>query len=189
MKQVVLGSGSPRRREILEMLGISCTILRPDVDETVKPGELADGYLERIARAKFEAVRNLVESDHPLLVADTVVVDRGDIFGKPVDADDALKMITRLCGNAHETKTRFLIGKSGQILHEETVTTALVFRSASAQERAAYVASGEWVDRAGGYAVQGRASGFVARIDGSYTNVVGLPACEVLVALMKLGFA
>src|SRR5262249_51774038 len=122
-------------------------------------------------------------------VADTTVVLGGEILGKPADVGEAQRMAERLAGRTHEVKTHFVIAPiSGALLHEETVTTHVTFRPLSAEQACAYAASGEGFDKAGGYAVQGLGSAIVSRIDGSYTNVVGLPACEVVVALTSLGF-
>jgi septum formation protein len=121
-----------------------------------------------------------------------VVIDpKGAILGKPVDDPDALRMIVGLAGATHQVSTRFLLALSGAgspPAHAETVITRVTLRSFSAEEARSYAASGEGRDKAGGYAIQGRAAAFVERIDGSYTNVVGLPLSEVVVALTALGW-
>jgi septum formation protein len=181
---VVLGSGSPRRREILTLLGVPHVVIAASADETVRPGERADQYLPRVVAAKREAVRAIVPPEHagrPILVADTSVVLGDDILGKPESEAEALEMILRLAGRAHEVHTRFALD-----VHEETVVTRVVFRAVTEAEARAYAVTGEGRDKAGGYAAQGRAMAFVQRIEGSYTNVVGLPACEVSVALARL---
>jgi septum formation protein len=200
--RLLLGSGSPRRREILENLGIPFVVHVAAVDESTRPGEDAAAYLVRIVRAKLGAVSSIfapssaapadVQSAAAVLVADTSVIDDGAILGKPDDVDDAASMIARLAGRTHEVWTRFAIGAPSaelRVLHEETVITRVTFRSLTAARVRAYAASGEGLDKAGGYAVQGLGAGIVARIEGSYTNVVGLPACEVVVALEGLGLA
>ena len=194
---LVLGSGSPRRREILESLRVSFVVRVADADESVRPGELADAYLERVALAKLEAVRAKLLAaaarDAPgataILVADTSVIVDGAILGKPRDDADGLAMIERLAGRTHEVHTRFALAPVGgaAVLHAETVVTRVTFRALLDGEARAYVASGEGRDKAGGYAVQGLGASFTQRIDGSYTNVVGLPACEVFVALRRHG--
>jgi septum formation protein len=188
---LVLGSGSPRRREILAALGVPFVVVPGDADETVHAGEGAGTYLERVVLAKLASVRARCGSGHgsAILVADTSVVVDGDILGKPATEDEGVAMIARLQGRAHEVQTRFaLAAVDGRTpLRAETVVTRVTFRPMSDREARAYVASGEGRDKAGGYAVQGLGMGMVARIEGSYTNVVGLPACEVLVSLRELG--
>jgi septum formation protein len=187
---LVLGSASPRRREILERLGLPHVVVAPSADETVLPGEGAEAYLARVVGLKLEAVRVALPADlaasSVILVADTSVILGRDILGKPQDESEALAMITRLSGKTHEVHTRFALGDARDVLHAETVITRVTFRALDPDELPAYVATDEGTDKAGGYAVQGRASGFVSRIEGSHTNVVGLPACEVVVALRRI---
>ncbi len=197
---IVLGSGSPRRKEILSSLGIAHVVVTAEVDERPLAEERAADYLARIVNAKLAAVRRVLPAELAqrapvVLVADTTVIDRTRegqeaILGKPSDARETRAMLCRLSGRVHEVWTRFAIGSatSGEPpLHVETVTTRVTFRTLSAGEIDAYAESGEGLDKAGGYAVQGLASAFVPRIEGSYSNVVGLPACEVAVALSRLG--
>ncbi len=189
---LVLGSASPRRREILTRLGLAHVVVAPSADETVLAGEGAATYLARVVGLKLEAVRRALapelSSRSPvILVADTSVILGGDILGKPADAGEGLAMIARLSGQTHEVHTRFALGDARAVLHAETVVTRVTFRALDRDELDAYPGTGEGMDKAGGYAVQGRASGFVSRIEGSHTNVVGLPACEVVVALRRLG--
>jgi septum formation protein len=198
---VVLGSASPRRREILGNLGVPHVVVVAGVDEAVIPGELPDPYLVRIVRAKLDAVRRAIDEGlrpgvAAILVADTsVIVTEADgtpsILGKPGGRDEAVAMIERLAGRTHEVHTRFAIGAldRGPPLHEETVATKVTFRPLLRERVVAYAETGEGLDKAGGYAVQGRGAGLVARIEGSYSCVVGLPACEVAVALERLGLA
>lgn len=197
-----LGSGSPRRREILGNLGIRFVVHVVPADESTLPGEGAGAYLERIVLAKLAAVASAFAPDSgaadevhtaaAVLVADTSVIDGGAILGKPGSLDEAEAMIARLAGRTHEVWTRFALGTpetASRARHAETVITRVTFRPLTAARVRAYAASGEGNDKAGGYAVQGLGAGLVARIEGSYTNVVGLPACEVLVALEGLGLA
>jgi septum formation protein len=196
---LVLGSASPRRREILASVGVPHVVVVAAADETVRPGEPAEVYLERVVGAKLDAVREAVAGGTPgdlaatspaVLVADTIVLAEGSILGKPRETEDALRMIEQLSGRTHEVRTRFLLAppaSGSPALFAETVTTQVTFRTLSVDELRAYTASGEGLDKAGAYAVQGLAAAFVSRIDGSYTNVVGLPACEVVVALARLG--
>ncbi|MBS2017052.1 MAG: septum formation protein Maf [Deltaproteobacteria bacterium] len=198
---LVLGSGSPRRHEILTSLRVPFVVHVAEADETTRPGEAAGPYLERVVRAKLDAVTSRafgasgaapaeVKGATAVLVADTSVILEGAILGKPADIDDAAAMIARLEGRSHEVWTRFAIGTPGapsRPLHEETVRTKVTFRALSPARVRAYAESGEGLDKAGAYAVQGLGAGLVARIEGSYSNVVGLPACEVAVALESLG--
>ncbi len=192
-RRLVLGSASPRRREMVAALGVPFVVRPAEVDETPRPGEPAALYVERVVGDKLEAVRaGGLGGAACVLVADTVVVaPGGEILGKPRDDDEGRSMLARLEGAAHEVSTCFVLapGAAGaRPWHAETVTTKVVFRSLGAREIDAYVATGEGRDKAGGYAIQGAAAGFVRRIEGSYTNVVGLPLCEVVVALRELGW-
>jgi septum formation protein len=191
VEALVLGSGSPRRREILAQIGVPFAVVTGAADESVRAGEAVDAYLDRVVQAKLSAVSRAggarVAEANAVLVADTTVVDEGAILGKPADAREALAMIERLSGKTHEVHTRFLLAARGAALHAETVRTRVTFRALFPGEARRYAESGEGMDKAGGYAVQGLASAFVSRIDGSYTNVVGLPACELVVALSRLG--
>jgi septum formation protein len=190
---LVLGSASPRRREILESLRVPFVVVAPSADETVRRAEPITEYLERVVLLKLAAVRAVLDpvlalGSRAILVADTSVVDGAAILGKPADAREARGMLERLAGRTHEVHTRFAIARTdAAIVHAETVITRVSFRPLASAEMDAYASSGEGMDKAGGYAVQGLAAGFVTRIEGSYTNVVGLPACEVVVALKNVG--
>jgi septum formation protein len=194
-RPLVLGSASPRRRELLGLLDLPVVVRAADIDEVQHPAEPADAYLARVVLAKLEAVRaSALPTAAGVLVADTIVVDpRGFVLGKPGGQAEARAMIDRLAGITHEVRTRFVLGGLGLEAREapdyaETVTTRVTFRGLSPEEANAYAVSGEGFDKAGGYAVQGRAAAFVERIEGSYTNVVGLPLCELVVALRGLGW-
>lgn len=205
---LLLASASPRRREILQHLGIPTLVSKTIVDEDVLPDEAPDAYLVRVVAEKLAAASknfvkggggkrgdtlqavNIASAAGAVLVADTSVIDGHTILGKPVDDADAEKMIAQLAGRTHEVWTRFAIGAAespARTLHEETIKTKVTFRSLTSEQVRAYVATGEGKDKAGAYAVQGRGAGLVSRIEGSYSNVVGLPACEVVVALERLG--
>jgi septum formation protein len=190
---LVLGSGSPRRREILETLRVPFVVLTSSIDERVLAGETPDAYLVRIVREKHAAVAAALPPDMQgatILVADTsVIVDDAGVarvLGKPGDVGEGCAMILLLAGRSHEVHTRFLLASQGAI-HEETVVTKVTFRPLTKARARAYAETGEGLDKAGGYAVQGLASAFVSRIEGSYSNVVGLPACEVMMALEARG--
>jgi len=188
---LVLGSASPRRREMIGWLGVPFVSRSADIDESVRAGEAPLAYLERVTVAKLDAVRALdLGTAHGVLVADTIVVAAGDaILGKPRDDAEAASMIERLAGGTHEVSTRFALAeaaRSAPIAFAQTVTTRVAFRGVSRTEALAYAATGEGRDKAGAYAVQGRAAAFIERLEGSYTCVVGLPLSEVVVAMRGL---
>lgn len=190
-RPLVLGSGSPRRREIISALGLPFEVLAADIDEEHRAGETPLAYLERIADEKLAAVRLRV-GERPfgaILVADTTVVIDGDVLGKPVDVDDAARLFGRIAGRVHSVYTRYAIGLPGQgaASRAQTVETQVHIRAVDATEIRAYAATGEGLDKAGAYAAQGIGSFFIERVVGSYSNVVGLPACEVLADLRALG--
>jgi septum formation protein len=192
-RPLVLGSASPRRREMMAMLGVPVVVRPAQIDETPHPGEAPVAYIERITLAKLAAIRDAAPGNGAgVLVADTVVVaPDGAILGKPVDNADAASMVARLAGATHAVSTRFLLAEAdpgAPVAHAETVTTRVTLRPLSPDEVHAYADTGEGRDKAGAYAVQGRAAAFIARIEGSYTSVVGLPLCEVVVALRALGW-
>jgi septum formation protein len=170
---LVLASASPRRAELLRLAGYEFTAAHADLDETPLPGEAADIYVRRLAEAKAAAVA----ARHPdavVLGADTTVVLDGDILGKPIDAADAVAMLTRLQGRAHDVLTGVAVtGPAGG--DSAIARTQVWFAAMTAAEIVAYVATGEPMDKAGAYGIQGRASCYVTRIDGSHPNVMGLP--------------
>jgi septum formation protein len=178
---------------MLEKLRVPFVVVKADANEDVLPGESPAAYLARVVLAKLHAVRAAIPEslrDARVLVADTTVIADG-IMGKPADHDETERMIERLAGRTHEVHTRFAIASAkddgAPPLHAETVVTRVTFRALYEGEARAYAESGEGLDKAGGYGVQGRAAVFVERVEGSYTNIVGLPACEVIVALRRLG--
>ena len=178
METVVLASASPRRAELLKAAGIAFEVVVADIDERVLPGEDAETYACRVAEAKARAVRSKVHG-RPVLAADTVVVVDGQILGKPVDAADAARMLRVLSGREHEVLTAVSFGPNTVVAR-----TVVEFEPLTRAEIEWYVASGEPMDKAGAYGIQGLASRFIARIEGSYTNVVGLPVALVY-ALLK----
>jgi septum formation protein len=190
-RPLVLGSGSPRRREIISALGLPFEVLAADIDEDHRAGETPLAYLERIADEKLAAVRARVgeRAFGAILVADTTVVIDGDVLGKPVDVEDAARLFGRIAGRVHSVYTRYAIGVPGSegASRAHTVETQVHIRAVDADEIRAYAATGEGLDKAGAYAAQGIGSFFIERVVGSYSNVVGLPACEVLADLRALG--
>lgn len=183
---LVLASASPRRRELLERIGLRLRVAPVDLDETPRPGESPRPYAQRLAAEKCAAVAARLGEELPVLAADTVVVLEGAIFGKPADANEAAAMLGRLSGRRHEVITAYHIRHRGTAV-ERAVTTAVTFRLLSPAEVEAYVASGEWQGKAGGYAVQGIAALFATELRGSLTNVIGLPLAEVVADLRAAG--
>ena len=188
---LLLGSASPRRRELLEGLGLSLRIRPADIDEEHNPIERALEYLERIVSEKLAAVAGgPAEAAAGIIVADTIVVLDGEVLGKPRDVAEAAALLTRLAGRTHTVYTRYalaLAGSGNRAAAARTVQSAVRLRAADAGELERYAATGEGLDKAGAYAVQGIGAFLVETIDGSYTNVVGLPVCEVVLDLKRIG--
>ena len=178
---IVLASGSPRRGEILSNAGIAYVREIPaDIDETPAPGESPRDYVMRLAREKASAIA--VDPRRIVLGADTAVVVEGEILGKPSSADDAARMLRRLSGRMHEVITGICL-RSGRGQVVDAASTRVWFTTLSDSEIEAYVASGEPMDKAGAYGIQGLASKFVTRIEGCYFNVMGLPISLVYTLL------
>jgi septum formation protein len=173
---LVLASQSPRRAEILRQAGIPFTIRSVPVDETPQSGEKPERYVERLAEEKARAVE--AAPGEIVLGADTTVVVGGEMLGKPVDAADARRMLEALAGRRHEVLTGICL-RRGTALIRDCASTQVWFTPMTPREIDDYVASGEPMDKAGGYAIQGLASKFIGRIDGCYFNVVGLPVALV----------
>lgn len=187
---LLLGSGSPRRRDILRDLRIPFVVHAASIDESVQPGESAEKYVARITDAKANALLEHLDAGDmaALLVADTVVVLDGEILGKPSDEREAETMVTRLVGRRHHVLTRFDVRtRDGDQNVAETVRSSVFMRAASAEDVRCYAETGEGLDKAGAYAVQGCGAFLVERIEGSYSNVIGLPASELVVALQRVG--
>ncbi len=192
---LILGSASPRRREILQGLGIPIHVAPPSVDELQLPGDTPDAFLDRIVRDKLRAAcAGPADGTSGLrragvLVADTIVLIDDEILGKPNDVADARRLLGKLAGRTHEVRTRYAlaIGVAAQPAVERTVCSKVTMRSATEAELSGYAQTGEGLDKAGAYAVQGLGTFLVQRIEGSYTNVVGLPACELIQDLLRLG--
>jgi len=174
---LILASASPRRAELLTAAGFTFTQVAAEIDETAESGEAAPAYVLRVARAKACALAD-GHPDAVVLGADTVVVLDGTLLGKPRDRAEAASMLGRLQGRAHEVLTGVAIVR-GELSASALASTIVEFGPMDPAEIAAYVATGEPMDKAGAYAVQGLASRHVTRIDGSYSNVVGLPIAVV----------
>jgi septum formation protein len=186
-KEIILASASPRRQDLLDALGIKYKSVPAELDEHFFPGELPRKAAERVAREKAEAVARNFE--HGLiLAADTIVVCDGKVLGKPQDEDDAFLMLSHLSGKSHEVITAVCIKDIDQAESEvESEVTRVYFRSLSPMEIRTYISSGEAMDKAGAYGIQGLGSVFVERIDGCYFNVVGLPISRVYGMLARRG--
>jgi septum formation protein len=177
MPMIILASASPRRRDILTAAGIDHAVEAANVDETPRAGERPHAYAERLARAKASSIAER----HPQAIvigADTVVVVDDRILGKPVDAGDARRMLAQLSGREHAVLTAVAVACRGR-LESSVAATSVWMRQIGAAEIDAYVATGEPMDKAGAYAIQGGAAAFVERISGDFDNVVGLPIAVV----------
>ncbi len=185
---LLLASESPRRRELLQRVGLLLEVRAADVDETVHGGEAAAAYVMRVARAKAAATQR--RPDEWVLAADTTVTLEGQILGKADTPEEAAKMLRWLAGRTHQVITAFiLVGeRDGQpVIRDGLVGTEVELVDLDAGTLADYVASGEWKGKAGAYAIQGIAAAFVKAVRGSVTNVIGLPLAEVLIALREAG--
>jgi septum formation protein len=173
---LVLASQSPRRAEILRQAGIPFTVRTAPVDETPLPGERPEDYVQRLAEAKAMAIS--ASPEEIVLGADTTVVVEGEMLAKPLDHADARRMLAALAGRRHQVLTGICVRGAVQIVRD-CASTAVWFAPMTASEIDQYAASGEPMDKAGAYAIQGLASKFIERIDGCYFNVVGLPVALV----------
>ena len=169
---LVLASQSPRRAEILRQAGIPFTIRSVPVEEMPRPGETPEDYVQRLAEEKALAVE--ASADEIVLGADTTVVVDGEMLEKPADAADARRMLESLAGRQHEVLTGICLRGATKLIRD-CAATRVWFAPMTPREIEEYVASGEPMDKAGGYAIQGLASKFIERVDGCYFNVVGLP--------------
>ena len=183
---LILASASPRRAELLTAAGIPFEVRPAHIDERILPGEEAVAYASRVALEKARVVQ-AASDGRPVLAADTVVVVDRQILGKPADSDDAKRMLRMLSGRAHEVVTAVvLVSEKGSFVTGTEVTT-VEFMLLNKAEIDWYVATGEPSDKAGAYAIQGLASRFVTRIEGSYSNVVGLPVALVYAMCSRAG--
>ncbi len=192
MNALYLASQSPRRFELLQQIGYAPLVLLPNpaVDETLMGAEPARPYVIRLARAKAEAgeatrrARGLPSL--PLLASDTTVTLDGYILGKPQSTAEASEWLCRLAGRTHRVLTAVCVIRDG-VLREAVSESEVSFRALDEAEIAAYIASGEPLDKAGGYGIQGRAAAFISNLSGSYSGVMGLPLCETAQLLRQFG--
>jgi len=183
----ILASVSPRRKELLEGMGIEFDVIPSGINEDFLNGETPREHVLRLSKEKSSAVsRN--NPDAWVLGADTIVIIDGDVIGKPGTQNDARAMLARLSGREHRVITGFtIVNKSADVMITDAVESFVIFKEISEDEMDWYVKTKEPYDKAGGYAVQGMAAFFIREIRGSYTNVVGLPLTEVVTALKKVG--
>lgn len=187
--RIWLASASPRRRELLRRIGFEPIVRAADVIEVRESGELPGAYASRLAREKGRFVRGTLQTGPSwVLAADTVVVIDGQVLEKPEDEGQACALLGKLSGREHEVVTAYWVGDVlGSVERADAVTTSVRFRQLSSMEIRAYVRSGEPMDKAGAYGIQGIGGVFVAGITGSYSNVVGLPVEAVVLTLRDLG--
>ncbi len=183
--RVVLGSASPRRRELLTLIGIPHEVLPADIDETEHEAEAPAAYVERLAREKAAAVARLAP-DALVIGADTTVVIDGAILGKPADDADAARMLKRLSGRSHTVYTAIAVQRSGRVESEIEVVSVSV-RPLSDEEITAYIATREPMDKAGAYGIQGFGATIVERIDGDYFAVMGLSLVRLVRLMARVG--
>lgn len=184
---IILASESPRRVDILRTLGVSFSIIPPKIDETQRKDELPKNYVSRISFEKAQSV-GVHFPDKWIVGADTVVVFKNKIMGKPKDERDAFKMLKTLSGKWHRVITGFcILNISKDIIYRDVVETKVFLREMSDLEIIRYINTSEPLGKAGSYAVQGKGGYMVKEIKGSFTNVVGLPICELAEALLSLG--
>jgi len=183
----ILASASPRRIELLRLLGLDFTVMPSGADETFRRGESPPAHTLRLSVEKAGSIA----AAHPkswVLGADTIVVIDGDVLGKPADPEEARQMLKKLSARAHTVFTGFTLARQeARITVSGVVESTVLFRAIPDDEMAWYVNSPEPYDKAGAYAVQGRGAFFIKEIRGSYTNVMGLPLCEVVDVLKKVG--
>lgn len=184
--KLILGSGSPRRKDLLLQIGVVADDIRPpDIDEAPRKGELPRPYCERIAREKAMAVQ--ADAGDIVLCADTTVALGRRIMGKPADAGQAAEFLLSLAGRRHQVITSVAL-RRGDRLWEKTVVSAVKMKRLSDDELNAYLATGDWQGKAGGYAIQGPAGAFIPWISGSFTGIMGLPVAETATLLQAAGY-
>lgn len=183
--RIQLASASPRRSLLLRQIGVAHDVSPVELDESRRGGESPRDHVLRLARAKAAAVTT-TRNGMPVLAADTTVAIGREIFGKPQDRDDAIRMLAALAGRSHDVLTAVALASDGRL---DTVIseTCVTFRAISAAECRDYWASGEPQDKAGAYAIQGFGAVFIARLEGSYSGVMGLPLCETAALLDAAG--
>ena len=181
---LILASQSPRRRELLGLTGLDFIVRVADIDETMDPGKAPFDEVARVSRLKAEAVAR--KPDDVVIAADTIVVCRNEVLGKPRNEADAFRILKLLSGRSHEVMTGMTVLRGEEAI-THTEVTKIHFRSLSDAEIRAYIASGEPMDKAGAYGIQGGAALFADQMEGDYYNVMGLPVCRLAMILRSFG--
>lgn len=182
--ELILASGSPRRKSLLASAGVEFEVVESGVDEVRAAHESARKFALRVACDKALSVSNRYPA-RLVIAADTLVECGGEVLGKPADAEDARRMLRLLSGNTHAVVTAFALARAGTVVESAVVTSRVTFRRLAAEEIERYIASGEPFDKAGAYGIQDAGGGFIAAVEGSRDNVMGLPVDEVLRALRR----
>ncbi len=185
MKRIILASGSPRRRDFLKLLGFDFEIIVPNIDESPLVGEKPQDLVLRLSSLKAKEISN-TNPDAVIIAADTIVVLNGEILGKPINRKEAFNMLKKLSGKTHQVITGYTISQGSQI-HTGCEITDVTFASLDDELILNYIKTGECDDKSGSYAVQGIASMFIEKVNGSVSSVVGLPICQVRQILSKFG--
>lgn len=183
--RVILASASPRRRELLALVGIAHDVRPADIDESLKPGETSVAHAERLARAKAHAVAER-EPDAVVIAADTIVVVDGDILGKPRGVEEAAAMLRRLSARAHTVCTAMAVAR-GARTESAVETVTVTFRALTGEEIDQYISTGEPLDKAGAYGIQGYGATIVERVEGDYFSVMGLGLRRLVELLARVG--
>lgn len=181
---IILASQSPRRKDLLQQIGLDFSVVVADIDESQHAGETADAYILRVAQAKAEKIAEHYPQ-HAIIAADTTVCLQQHIFAKPQDFADACRIWQQLSGQQHQVKTCVVV-QFGSQQYTQIVSTDIQFKTLTLKEMQDYWATGEPQDKAGAYAIQGYAGAWVAQMTGSYSNVVGLPLYETVQLLQQI---
>ena len=181
---LILASQSPRRRELLGLTGLDFTVRVADIDETMDPGKAPFDEVARVSRLKALAVQR--EPEDVVIAADTIVVCGGTVLGKPRDEEDAFRILSLLSGRSHEVMTGMTVLRGDELV-THTEVTRIHFRQLHPDELRAYIATGEPMDKAGAYGIQGGAALFADQMEGDYYNVMGLPVCRLAMILRSFG--
>lgn len=184
--RIILASSSPRRKELLSLIGLSPEIMVPNLDEKMQPGESVADFMRRVSRQKAESIYRDDFYDIPIIGADTIVVLGRTVMGKPINRQDAFNMLKTLANNVHEVITGLAILYRGKT-HFDLAVTRVYFTDISGEEIDSYLDSGEYRDKAGAYGIQGKASVFIEKIEGCYFNVVGFPLHLFYKMLKQIG--
>ncbi|MFI5322648.1 MAG: Maf family protein [Thermodesulfobacteriota bacterium] len=186
--KIILASSSPRRRELLAALGIEFEVVHPLSQETLLENGISPDFALRISAEKALSVSRNLGNGYIVIGADTIVVVDSEVLGKPRDPEDAVSMLRKLSGREHHVYTAFsIVRPKNELLHSQIVDTKVLVKTLAASEIEGYIKTGEPMDKAGAYGIQGIGSFMVSAIEGSYTNVVGLPVVELLEVLKNLG--